>query len=204
MEKLKSQGLISVHNFTGTDWGGKFVGVSKHRWCSIYLDLPSVHPIVIIFGLLGALTAEELSLMENGKLREKIQPLEQFVSLVYNKDGPPTLPEARWELFKAKNLESENLPPSRSTLLPHIQRTNFVCRLNKSYTTAHPAISSLTENGWKLDKGVIKPVHCLMPPAPMAILELVKCGYKKTDCSTGHCSCFKHNLPCITICGCTK
>ena len=202
--KLKSQGLIGVHNFTGTDWGGKFVGVSKRRWGSTYMDLLSNDPIVIKFGLLGSLTAEEL-MMENESLHENIQPLEKFVCKVYNKDGPATLPEARWELFKAKNLESENLPPARATLLPHIQRTNFVCRLNKAYTTTHPAISSLTENGWVKDaSGIIKPVHCLKPPAPKAVLELVKCNCKRTDCSSDICSCYKAHMPCTDICGCTK
>ena len=29
--RAKSQGLIGLHKFTGSDWGGKFVGVSKNR-----------------------------------------------------------------------------------------------------------------------------------------------------------------------------
>ena len=28
---LKSQGLIGLHNFTGADWGGKFVGITKEK-----------------------------------------------------------------------------------------------------------------------------------------------------------------------------
>ena len=28
----KCQGLIGFHNFTGADWGGKFVGISKKSW----------------------------------------------------------------------------------------------------------------------------------------------------------------------------
>ena len=27
--QAKSKGLIDLHHFTGADWGGKFVGVSK-------------------------------------------------------------------------------------------------------------------------------------------------------------------------------
>ena len=134
-------------------------------------------------------------MIENGELHQNIQPLEQFVCQAYSKDGPATLPEARWKLFKTNNLESENLPPTKATLLPHIQRTNLMCRLNKAYTTTHPAKSSLTENGWQDADGVIKPVHCLMPPAPIAILELVKCGCKKTNCNTNHCSCYKKQFP---------
>ena len=33
-----------VHNFTGADWGGKFVGTSKKSWITSYLSLPNVDP----------------------------------------------------------------------------------------------------------------------------------------------------------------
>ena len=36
---LKSQVLIGFHNFTGADWGGKFVGVTKKTWVNAYLKL---------------------------------------------------------------------------------------------------------------------------------------------------------------------
>ena len=31
----KCQGLISFHNFTGADWGGKFVGISKKYFLTL-------------------------------------------------------------------------------------------------------------------------------------------------------------------------
>ena len=34
----KCQGLIDFHNFTGADWGGKFVGISKKSWITSYLS----------------------------------------------------------------------------------------------------------------------------------------------------------------------
>jgi len=34
----KCQGLIGFHNFTGADWGGKFVGISKKSWITSYLS----------------------------------------------------------------------------------------------------------------------------------------------------------------------
>ena len=106
-------------------------------------------------------------------LHEIIRPTETFVSLAYKAEGPFTLPDLRWHLFKTKNLESENLPPTRATLLPHIQRTNYVCRIHKSYDTTHPILPALTESGWQLDKktGQLIPVYCLMPPAPKTILD---------------------------------
>ena len=35
--RRKCQGLIGLHNFSGTDWGGKFVGISKKIWVVVNL-----------------------------------------------------------------------------------------------------------------------------------------------------------------------
>ena len=37
--KRKAKALIGLHNFTGADWGGKFVGLSKKTWVSTLLSL---------------------------------------------------------------------------------------------------------------------------------------------------------------------
>ena len=49
----KSRGLIGLHHFTGADWGGKFVGVSKKTWISAYFSLPSEDEIVQTFTNMG-------------------------------------------------------------------------------------------------------------------------------------------------------
>ena len=33
----KAEGLIGLHNFSGADWGGKFVGISKKTWVQTFL-----------------------------------------------------------------------------------------------------------------------------------------------------------------------
>ena len=45
----KCQGLIGFHNFTGADWGRKFVGISKKSWITSFLSLPNDDPIVSAF-----------------------------------------------------------------------------------------------------------------------------------------------------------
>ena len=35
----KARGLIGLHNFSGADWVGKFVGISKTNWTKSYLSL---------------------------------------------------------------------------------------------------------------------------------------------------------------------
>ena len=34
----KARGLIGLHNFTGADWEGKFVGISKKTWTFLSLN----------------------------------------------------------------------------------------------------------------------------------------------------------------------
>lgn len=206
MERVRSigrphcQGLIGIHNFSGADWGGKFVGVTKKRWITEYFKLSPTDPIVDAFQRLGddPLSSTELI---NGELPKDMQPLEHFVCHVYSANGPQTLPKLRWELFRSKNMESEMLPPTRATLLPHIQRTNFVCTVNKAYITTHPVLPRLEDCGWVLDDGAIFPVRCLELPAPKAVLELIKCGCRSSACAR-NCSCANNNLPCTPLCKC--
>ena len=205
--KKKSQGLVGLHNFTGNDYGGKFVGISKDRWSKLYLGLPENDEIVRTFGLLGSLTAEECSLKKDGTLHETVRPLERFTSMGYDRDakGPHTLPELRWKLWSTKNKEAENLPPCRATLVPHIQRTDFVSIMHKSYHQTIPALSAMTDSGWKNDEktNILRPEYCLVPPAPGSILELIKCGCPSGDCSTNCCSCHKGHMPCTSLCKCS-
>ncbi len=49
----KCQGLLGLHNFSGADWGGKFVGVSKKTWINNYLKLDDDHPAINCFRELG-------------------------------------------------------------------------------------------------------------------------------------------------------
>ena len=66
---------------------------------------------------------------------------------------------------------------------------------------SHPTISSPVDYGGELlpDKGIYAPIRCLNPAAPEAVLNLVRCGYKKW--CAGKCGCHK-NIPCTEMCGC--
>ena len=110
------------------------------------------------------------------------------------------MPDLRWELVRSRNVESEKLPPTRATLMPHNLRTNIVAIRDKSYTTHHPYLLPLEENGWMLAGDEYVPVRCLYKPAPVTVLELIKCGCK-ASCKA-HCSCKKNNFPGTALCNC--
>jgi len=130
-----------------------------------------------------------------------VKEIVRFYCHVFHPNGPSTVTQLRWHLFETKGMEGEMLPPTFSTLLPHIKRVNFVCRRDKSYTETLPVLPSPVHNGWIMSDGLIKPEICLDPPAPKAVLELKKCSCK-SGCETNRCSCRKAQLPCTSLCAC--
>ena len=105
---------------------------------------------------------------------------------VYNSGGATTIPALRWE----REAFSDQSNTDASYL------THQLC----GYTTPHPCLLPLEENGWMLAGDEYVPVPCLYKPAPVAVLELIKCGCK-TFCKC-HYSCKKNNLPCTALCKC--
>ena len=191
----KSRGLLGLHAFSGADWGGKFAGISKNRWIKLYLNLDSTSDVVGALQQLGEVGFD---------LDSMASVLQTFVCMVYAnniKCNTTTVKEMRWELFKSKNLEGEKLPPTLGALKPHIQRAHLISLIAKGYREPRPQIPLLTDNGWEKIDGILSPTKCLEPPAPQAVLELVKCGCR-LQCSN-HCSCFKNNLPCTALCKCS-
>ena len=135
------QGLIGLYHFTGADWGGKFVGITKKTWVKAYMALDDDHPAIDCFRKLGdGLIQNQLA---NGELPTPVKDLEKFVCQVYCKAGPTTLPELRWEHFRSRNLDGEMLPPTRASLLPHITRANFMAMHDKCYTNSCPDLPSI-------------------------------------------------------------
>ena len=195
----KCQGLIGFHNFSGADWGGKFVGISKKTWVDAYMKLQRDDPIINCFRELG--DGPIPTQLVNDELPQQVKELEHFVCRVYCSTGPIALPALRWELFRSKNLEGEMLPPTRSALLPHILRANYIAMRDKSYLVNCPVLPPIEQNGWIAEEGNYNPVHCLTFPAPRAVIELTKCGCK-AGCK-GRCTCHRNNLPCTPLCKCS-
>ena len=73
----KCQALIGFHNFTGADWGGKFVGKTKEKWTKAFMELPSDDPVLQCFKNLGQVTIPNE--LQDGKLPIEFSLLEEFV-----------------------------------------------------------------------------------------------------------------------------
>ena len=59
---------------------------------------------------------------------------------------------------------------------------------------------STEEWGWKACDGLFLPVMTHLPPAPEALLPVIRCNCS-THCSSLRCTCRKHNLQCSAACG---
>jgi len=66
--------------------------------------------------------------------------------------------------------------------------------------TAKPNLPSPTNYGWDEENSQYMPKVSDLPPAHTAVVELVKCGCGKSQCSTEACSCKKHSLACTELC----
>lgn len=170
---------------------GRFAGRTKD-WCfKVFLKCDG--KILYALGALG---------QESDPSPEVCAQLERFVCLLYKSEVYTKVKDLRWFLFSNRAAEGESLPPTTGALELHIQRAHYIAMVWRRATESHPSLPSPAAYGWKLlpEEGVYTPIRCVHPPAPDAVINLVKCGCKK-GC-TGLCSCSKNNLPCTEVCGC--
>ena len=95
--------------------------------------------------------------------------------------------------------ENEMLPPTVGTLIPHIHRVNYMVMRDRGCRSAHPSLPNLDGNGWS-EKGL--PIKCLVPPAPRAVVELVK-SVCRGECK-GNCYSGKNGLACTPLSTCMQ
>lgn len=190
----KAQGLIGLHAFTDGEWGEKFFGISKERWNTAYLNIPNDSELIAAFRHLG----------NAGDPLSNLPAFEKFIGLVYAENYPSlSVPEVRWHQFRTKRFEGEKLPPTMGALKPHLLRANIIATISKGYKVPRPSIPPLVGNGWEVDNDQkLLPVKCNEPPAPISVIELVKCGCRGV-CESGQCSCVKNSLMCTALCKCS-
>lgn len=91
------------------------------------------------------------------------------------------------------------LPPTSGSLDLHIQRAHYIAMIWKKAGKSHPCLPAPAAFGWALNPDVshFSPVPCSNPPAPEAVLQLIKCRCK-SGCE-GRCSCRKKQYPMYRI-----
>ena len=90
----------------------------------------------------------------------------------------------------------QSLPPTSAAAMYHSLR---VYHQVQAWKGADETMST-EEWGWKTCDGLFLPVMTHLPPAPEALLSVIRCNCS-TDCSSLRCTCRKHNLQCSAACG---
>ena len=148
-----SRALLGFHRFTGADCGGKFVGLSMKTWMTAFLSLDDNDHIVETTSRLreGPISMSTDGVSETTPaMPASVKSLETFVCKVYApKRSTRILSELRWVHFSSNNLESQMLPHIVGTLIPHVQRVNYMVKRDRG---PHSSVPNLEDGGWS-EKG---------------------------------------------------
>ena len=111
----------------------------------------------------------------------------------------------RWWLFTKKQARSQQLPPTQAALHQAVLRAHYQLLVWNNNIVPNPVSPSPEGFGWKWerDEKAWIPVMTTLPPAPEAIIHLVKCKCMKERCANNRCKCWKAGLTCTDLCGCS-
>ena len=190
--QIRCRALVGFHVFTGCDVSGKFAGRTKESTFKKFLEADS--------DILASLA--NLGNSVDMPSEYTLQGLECFVCLLYGSTKIKNVKSLRWFMYSRKQYEGENLPSFRA-LLEHIKRAHFISMVYSRNLINMQQLPSPEHYGWKYNdvKEIYEPVMTSNLPAPLSVIDLVKCDCKK-GC-TKWCSCRKNELSCTEICGCT-
>ena len=174
----KVAALPALHALSGADITESFAGKGKVTWWKIFQEADEE-------------TITALSNLGKGAhpTADILTGIEKLVCQVYVPNTSiNSVKELRWWLFWKKQAQSESLPPTQEALWQAIKRANYqaiVWNLDNVPEPQHPPPET---SGWKLEDNRWVPVMTSLPPAPEAIIQLVKCGCVKSKCSSNRCN----------------
>ena len=190
----KTAALPAFHALTGADVTGSFSGKGKAT-CWDEFDNAST-PILQALANLGCGEQPDDGTRSG---------VEQLVCRMYQpKTGIKTVKALRWSLFKKNQAESERLPPTQAALHQAILRAHYMLLVWNNDHVANPVLPSPEGYGWQDEDGKWVPVMTNLPPAPEAIIQLVRCKCAKSRCSNNRCQCQKAGLVCTDLCLCSE
>ena len=133
---------------------------------------------------------------------ETLEAVEKLVcQLFLFKTDICSLRALRWWLFTKKQTKLEELPPTQAALHQAVLRAHYQLLVWKKDIVPNAVLPSPEGFGWKweVDKKAWIPVMTTLPPAPEAIIHLVKCKCTKERCANNRCKCRKAGLTCTDL-----
>ena len=188
--------LPAFHEISGADITGSFSRKGKLTCWAAFTSCPK-----------SAIEAfKKLGTIQDHPNEDVISGIEKFVCKLFDrKINLETVDELRWVMFKKKQAHCEELPPTKSALIQAILRAHYQLIVWNNDIVANPELPSPLNFGWCLEDDKFCPVMTTNPPAPDAIMSLVKCKCSKSKCSkSSRSSSANANppLPCTDLCEC--
>ena len=135
-------------------------------------------------------------------VKEKtVHGLEKFICKLYALSVTvESLDQMRWKLFSKRKAEGAKLPPTQETLKQAIYRAHYQALIWQNDIVPNPDIPPPQNYGWRKDDRYV-PISSVLPAAPDAVVQLVRCSCRKSKCPSP-CSCRRNNLSCTNLCQC--
>ena len=181
--------ILFIHAILGCDTTSRLYGIGKSTSLKKYINSPHFRDQAASFRGSDQTTAEIVT-----------AGAKALVSL-YNGKAGDDLDKLRYRKFcekvatKSSQVLCQSLPPTSASAKFHSMRVYLQIQQWKGVCSL-----SAVEWGWRLSDGLLAPVMTDIPPAPEALLRIIRCNCM-TDCSTSRCSCRKNNLECSPACG---
>lgn len=191
---LRAAALPGLHALSGADNTGSFAGKGKLAFWKAFQNASDA--------IVCALTSLGTTALPTD---DTIRAIEEFICTVYLPHTTiVTVEKLRWWMFSKKQSQSERLPPSQDALHQAILRAHYQAMMWCNDITPNPDIPPPNAYGWTLEVGTWVPIMTTQPPAPKAVLTLVKCNCSKSRCQTNRCTCRKAAMNCTDMCGCSE
>ena len=191
----KAAALPGFHCLTGCDTCGHIRGKSKKAAFVVFSTSPA--EVITALAHLGTGDIPSASVVSG---------CEEFLCRLFStkKEVETTSAKLRWKRFKNKPAKQgiDNIPPTSGTWYQHILRAHMQAYIWNQDLVLHPEFPDPITLGWAqdVDRSFV-PVLSLVPPAPTAVIELVRCGCGVSNCSR-RCTCRQNNLVCTEMCNC--
>ncbi len=186
--------LINWHALTGCDTTGHIQGKGKKGCFAIFMRTN----LDILEAIAG--------LGEGHEPTEAVmRGCEEFLCSMFCPSGVSIgqAKRLRWCLFKQLKDEQgvDKLPPTQGAWVEHIRRAHIQCHMWLQDLVLNPSSLDPLSMGWKIQDNKYLPILSQIPPAPDAVLQLVRCTCEKSQCSK-RCSCRSNNVVCTELCKC--
>ena len=200
----KAKALCKWHALTGCDTTGYIRGKSKKACLEAFLkEKPSIISAISSLGIESGVS---------GPSEVIIEGCISFLCGLFRKKGiEATNPHSlRWTLFKQLGIDKgiELLPPTYGAWKEHILRAHCQCVVWEQDLIVCPMTIDPLMFGWIKEDDHLVPRLSKIPPAPTAVVELVRCACGASNpsavnkCTSGRCSCKLNSLVCTELCRC--